>query len=91
MSNKKTSLPDEILDAVSGGYLYLGKEKVLSHDITLEGFTVTTESGTYRMEGRPEHYEGRPGAFEKDKANIDDIAASKDNHLNLFPHLFQKV
>ena len=88
---KKMALPDEVLDAVSGGYLYLGKEKVLSHEVTPEAFTVTTKSGTYRMEGKPEHYEGRPGAFEKDKAVFDHAAGSKRDHITLFPSLFQKV
>jgi len=87
----KRQLPDEILDALSGGYLYLGAEKVLSHEVTPEAFTVTTQSGTYRMPGNPEHYEGRPGAFEQDKAIFDSAAASAEQDIHLFPHLFQKI
>ncbi len=89
--NKKTQLPDELLDAISGGYLYLGKEKVLSHEITKEYFTVITARGTFRMDGNPEHYEGKPGAFEKDKAVIDGAAASAQQHISLFESLFKQV
>ena len=89
--SKKMALPDEILDAVAGGYLYLGGEQVLSHEVTLEAFTATTKSGTYRMKGNPEHYEGRPGAFEKDKAVFDHVAGSDRDHISLFTSLFQKV
>ena len=88
---KKMALPDEVLDAVSGGYLYLGDEKVLSHDITPEAFTVTTKSGTYRMDGNPDHYKGKPGAFKRDKAVFDKAARSGKRHIQLHAHLFEQV
>lgn len=89
--NKKTQLPDELLDAVSGGYLYLGKEKVLSHEINEEYFIVTTNSGKYRMEGNPEFYKGKPGMFAKDKAIIDGAASSQTEHIALFKDLFKEI
>lgn len=89
--SKKMQLPDELLDAVSGGYLFLGDEKVLSHEITEECFTVTTSKGTFRMEGSPDAYKGKPGAFEKDKSVIDTAASSSTSHISLFKHLFQQV
>lgn len=44
--SKKMQLPDELLDAVSGGVLTYGGEPVTGIDICTDGFEITTAKGT---------------------------------------------
>lgn len=48
---KKTALPDDMLDAISGGLMTFGAHKVIGADVDDSGVTLTLDSGDKYFRG----------------------------------------